>query len=157
MRVGATNVSPLQGWLLFRAGARLCAVPLSCVSETMRVLPIERAEGAGFILGVSNIRGVPVPVVDAGGLFGAPGTGGRRLVTIDVGARMVALAVDDVVGVIAIAEDVLAGLPPLLREAVGDAVRAIGVLDGELLVHLEASRLVPDDLLRNLDLTGPNA
>jgi purine-binding chemotaxis protein CheW len=154
MTVGATNVSSLRRWLLFRAGMRLCAVPLGCVAETMRVLPIERAQSAGFILGVSNVRGVPVPVVDAGGLFGEPGVGARRLITIDFGARSVALAVDDVVGVVAIAEDVLEGLPPLLREAAGDAVRAIGVLDGELLVHLETSRLIPDDLLQSLDLAG---
>src|SRR4029077_8226642 len=101
MTVGTANDSSLQRWLLFRAGLRLCAVPLGCVAETMRALPIERAKSAGFILGVSNVRGVPVPVVDASGLFGEPGVGGRRLITIDVGTRLVALAVDDVVGVVA--------------------------------------------------------
>jgi chemotaxis signal transduction protein len=157
MTVGEADFSSRQRWLLFRAGRRLCAVPLGCVAETMRVLPIERAKSAGFLLGVSNIRGVPVPVVDAGGLFDEPGGGGRRLITIEIGARLVALAVDDVLGVTAIAEDVLEGLPPLLREAAGDAVRAIGVLDGEFLVRLETSRLVPDDLLKTPDLTGPGA
>ncbi|HEX3883809.1 MAG TPA: chemotaxis protein CheW [Stellaceae bacterium] len=157
MTVGAADFSSLQKWLLFRAGRRLCAVPLGCVAETMRVLPIERARSAGFILGVSNIRGVPVPVVDAGGLFGEAEGGHRRLITIEIGARSVALAVDDVVGVIAIAEDLLEELPPLLREAAGDAVTAIGVLDGEFLIHLEASRLVPDGLLQSLDLARPSA
>jgi hypothetical protein len=62
-----------------------------------------------------------------------------------------------VVGVVAMAEDVSEELPPLLREADSEAVKAIGVLDGEFLIHLETSRLVPDSLLRDLELAAPSA
>lgn len=147
-----------QRWLLFRAGIRLCAMPLASIVETMRALPIEPlANGPGFISGVSIIRGSPVPVIDAGALIGEPGDKRRRLVTVDVGGRLVALAVDGVVGVTGIAADLLEGLPPLLREAAGDVVRAISVLDGELLLRLEAGRLIPEAAFAGLDGAGPAA
>ena len=157
MALATTEASSTHKWLLFRAGRRLCAVPLDFVAETMRGLPIQRAKSADFILGVSNIHGVAVPVVDAGGLFGEPGAGVRRLITIEVGARLVALAVDDVIGVTAIAEDALAALPPLLGEADENAVGAIGMLDGEFVVRLNAGLLVPDKFWQSLDLAGPNS
>lgn len=157
MAVGGTGAG-LQRWLLFRAGTRLCAVPLACVAETMRVLPIEQlADAAGFVAGVSIVRGEPMPVVDVGALFDEPTRENRRFVTIDVGGRLVALAVGQVLGVGAIADDLLESLPPLLRDATRDVVRAIGVLDGELLLRLEASRLVPEAALEGLGTAGPAA
>ncbi|HYM71934.1 MAG TPA: chemotaxis protein CheW [Stellaceae bacterium] len=152
MAVGATSADPQQ-WFLCRAGMRLLALPLSCVVETMRALPLEQlAEAGGFIGGVSIIRGAPAPVVDAGALFGEAPMMRRRLVAIDAGGRLVALAVDDVLGVRAIEPDLLEGLPPLLHGAAGDVVSAIGILDGEFLLRLEAGRLVPETAL-----AGPNA
>jgi purine-binding chemotaxis protein CheW len=145
-----------QQWLLFRAGTRLCALPLACVVETIRVLPVELlAEAAGFVGGVSIIRGSPVPVVEVGALFGEPETKRRRLITIDAGKRLVALAVDQVIGVSTIAADLLDGLPPLLREAAGDVVQAIGVLDSQLLLRLEPGRLVPEAALEAIGATEP--
>jgi chemotaxis signal transduction protein len=99
---------------------------------------------------------MPVPVIDAGALFGESRTPRRRLVTVDVGGRLVALAVDEVVGIGEMAEDMPGELPPLLREATAEAIRTIGVLDGEFLLRLEASRLVSDDALDALGLVMPN-
>ncbi len=157
MREIGANTGP-QKWILCRVGPRICAVPLGCVTETMRVLPITSlADPGGLVTGASIIRGVPVPVIDAGALFGEPQAAPRRLVTIRVGGRLVALAVDDVLGASEIAEHMQQELPPLLREATADAVRTIGILDGEFLLCLEASRLIPDAALDALDLVMPNA
>jgi len=157
MAVGDASAG-LQSWLLCRVGTRLCALPLACVVEIMRALPIKvLAAEVGFISGVSIIRGSPVPVVNAGALFGEAEAARRRLIAVDVGGRLVALAVDQVLGVGAIAADLLEGLSPLLHEAAGGVVRAIGVLDGELLLRLEAGRLVPEDALEGLGMTDAAA
>ena len=131
--------------LLCRVGTRLCALPLAQVNETMRPMPVEALPGApGCVVGVSIIRGGPVPVVDLGTLLGADPSRGGRLVTLRVGDRMVALSVDAVLGVRAIAGESLGDLPPLLRDARGDGVSSIGALDAELLVLLDSARLLPD-------------
>jgi purine-binding chemotaxis protein CheW len=132
--------------LICRVGERLCALPLGHVVETMRPLPVEAIAGAPhFVLGLAVIRGVPVPVVDTAELLGAPATSVNRFVTVTVGERWVALAVSSVLGVREVATGSLHELPPLLHEASADVVAAIGRLDAELLLVLNATRLLPAD------------
>jgi purine-binding chemotaxis protein CheW len=125
-------------------GGRFSGLPLEHVVEVMRPLPLERvAETREFVRGMSIIRGEPVAVVDARRLLGGgePEFGGR-LVALRVGARRVALHVDEVLGVRVIAQQMLSEVPPLLGEA--SATRtAIGALDGRLLELLDAARLLP--------------
>lgn len=129
-------------WLVCRAASHACALPLGNVRETMRLLPIETLAGAPqIVLGLSRIRGAVVPVIHLGALFGEPDAEPKGLVTVALGDRTVALAVDHVIGVHRIADDALQALPPLLRGAAGDIVAAIGTLDDELLLFLGAARL----------------
>ena len=132
--------------LICRVQARLCALPLTHVVETMRALQVEAVAGAPhFVRGLAVIRGVPVPVVDAARLLGAQDAPADRFVTITAGERRVALAVDSVLGVRAVPAGSLHQLPPLLHEAGADVVAAIGLLDAELLLVLHSTCLLPDD------------
>ena len=86
-----------------------------------------------------------MPVVDLGLLTGGRSASGR-FVTLRLGDRRAAVAVDAVVGVRAVDARLLQALPPLLRDAGAEVVDAIGVIDTELLVLLRAGRLVPEDV-----------
>ncbi len=141
--------------LLCRVRTRVCALPLEHVLETMRPLPIEPLSGAPrFVRGLAIIRGSPVPVIDAARLLGAEEAPPARFVTLRVGDRRVALAVDEVLGVGAGAEQSLEALPPLLGEVAADVVEAIGTLDAHLLLVLRGGRLVPDRVWETLDARG---
>jgi len=127
-------VPPLmaENWLVFRAGARLCTVPLASVVETMRALPVEPLTGGSHaVAGLCMIRGAPVPVVDVAALFGDERAITARLVTLSVAGRRVALAVGDLVGIRSFAAADAGPLPPLLRDASTEATATIGALDGE--------------------------
>lgn len=129
--------------LVLVAGARRCALPLAAVRETMRPLPAVPVAGApAFVLGAAVIRGEPTPVVDLAALLGDHAAGITRYVTVEAGGRTIALAVDAVGGVEAVDRGALAELPPLLGGA-GDAVVALGAVDGALLALLETSALLP--------------
>jgi purine-binding chemotaxis protein CheW len=131
--------------LVTRVGAVVCAVPIEYTVETMRPLPIEPIDGApAFVRGLSIVRGAPIPVVDAARLLGVTGVEANRFVVLRVGERSVALLVDAVIAVRAIAADRLTALPPLLRGSSHDTVRAVGTLDAELVVVLDAVRVLPD-------------
>jgi purine-binding chemotaxis protein CheW len=134
--------------VLTRVGSRVCAIAAAHVSETMRPLPVEPfANMPSFVLGVSIVRGAPVPVVDLARLLGV--TDGRapgRFLCMRVGVRRAALAVDAVLGVRTLDLDALGQLSPLLGEAGAGAVEAIGALDSELLLLLRDARLVPDSV-----------
>jgi purine-binding chemotaxis protein CheW len=148
-----TEVAGPTRWLLCSAGLGRCALPLDHVIEIMRMLPIERVAAApAFILGLSIIRGRPLPVVDLGMLLGETAGDPARLVAVTLGGRPVALAVDAVSGVRSIDPARLSDLPPLLRDAASEAVIAIGTLDAELLFLLQAGRLVSESVFERLDL-----
>jgi purine-binding chemotaxis protein CheW len=138
-------------WLLCRLGAHVCALPLGHIVEILRPLPIEPvADAPRFVRGLSLIRGSPVPVVDTTLLLDESGAEPERLVMIKIGGRLVALAVTAVLGVRSIDAGSAHPPPPLLREAAGEIVSAIGTLDAELLLFLDAARLVPRELEESL-------
>jgi purine-binding chemotaxis protein CheW len=140
-----------DGWLLCRIGSGLCALPLGHVVEIMRPLPVEPvASPPAFVRGLSVIRGEPVPVIDLGLLLGGATGEPTRLVLIALGPRKIALAVEAVRGVRPADRARVKDLPPLLRDATGEAVAAIGTLDAELLLVLQSGRLVPESVLQRL-------
>lgn len=154
MTLRSSSASPLS-WLLCRTGQQLCALPLRYVVETMRPLPIKPLAAApGLVRGLSLIRGLPVPVVDTALLLDEPAGKAGRLVTIGLGDRLVALLVDQVLGVRTIANDVSDGLPPLLRSAAADLVETIGTLDAELVFFLSTARIAADALVEAADAQG---
>ena len=133
--------------LLCRAGGLLCALPLEHIIETMRPMPLDVLPGTPhFVAGMAIVRGEPLPVLLLSRLFGKEEKRAERLVIARAGTRRVALAVESVVGVRALEPELLQRLPPLLRDAPQDAVAEIGTLDGELMVVLQAARLVPAEV-----------
>lgn len=140
--------------LLCRAGTHLCAIPIDRVIEIMRMLPIREVAGAPrYVRGLSIIRGAPLPVVDIGRLIGDHAATPERLITIRTDSRTIALAVESVLGISAIAAEALGQLPPLLGDA-AETIAAIGTLDSELLFFLRTAQIVPEGLLMALDAQG---
>jgi purine-binding chemotaxis protein CheW len=135
-----------RNWLLCRAGSHRLALPMPAVIEIMRMLPIEHVAGAPpLVRGLCIIRGAPVAVIDTARLFGNKTSRYERLVTVRTGDRVVAFAVDEVLGVETIAAQVLEDLPPLLCS--DDIIASIATRDEDLVFFLRATRAVPDDLV----------
>lgn len=132
--------------LLVRVGSRLCTLRLGDVTEVMRPQPRSPLAGVpDFVSGLAVIRGEAMPVLDMARLLEGTAVGeGGRFVTVRAGARHVALAVSEVLGV---RRDLSAhqGLPPLASAAAA-AVEAVGTLDRELMLVLAVARLVPEAL-----------
>jgi purine-binding chemotaxis protein CheW len=145
-------------WLVSRARTHLCAIPLEHVIEIMRPLPMQAVAGApGYVRGLCIIRGSAVPVIDSGLLVGDQASDAERLVTVRAGGRTIALASEAVLGIRAIDAKTFQELPPLLREAAGETIAAMGILDAELLFLLRAARIVPAELLDRLAGDGASS
>jgi purine-binding chemotaxis protein CheW len=144
----ATIAKAVQA-LVFTAGARACAIPVEHVLETMRALPVVPVAGVpAFIRGLSVIRGAAIPVVDVDALLSSGMVAGERerFVTLKLGDRSAALAVDTVVGIRSLDLEAMAPLPELLRESDNAGIDKLGASDARLLVVLHAARLVPEDV-----------
>ncbi len=140
-------------FLICRSDPRLCALPLGNIVETMRSLPIKpMPDMPPFLLGVAIIRGDVVPVVDVASLLGATMHSHRsRFVTLKIGERSVAFAVDDVIGVRKLDNEIKANIPPLLDTADAGMIEAMTTLDAELLLVLQGAHLIPDSIWDTLD------
>jgi purine-binding chemotaxis protein CheW len=133
--------------LLVTSARRVWALPLAELRETMRPLAIEPIGGAPeFVLGLSVIRGRSVPVIDLARLLdsGQRSSKIKRFVTLKVGERAVALAIEDVLGVEDLDSQLLEELPPLVRDVGSEHVAALGTHDSRLLLVLETARLLPE-------------
>lgn len=142
--------------LVCRVGTKLCAFSIEQLIETMRPLPTEPlAHLPDFVSGVAVIRGQPTPVLDARTLLGissseAPG----RYLTLELtsgSGRVVALAVDSILGLRDVPARQLSELPNLLRAPDRDVFGAIAPVEAELLLLLESARLMPDELWRRIE------
>lgn len=137
--------------LVCRVHTRLCALPLAQMLEVLRPLPLETLPQAPpHVLGLARLRGQAVPVLDLAGLLGLErptGERARRLVHLAVGRRRAALLVDEVLGLQTLEAAQQQALPPLLSESAAQlAVQTLARLDGELLLVLNAARLLPASL-----------
>jgi purine-binding chemotaxis protein CheW len=132
--------------LLCRVGDLLCALPLDHVEEAMRPMAVEAIAGVpSFVRGLAIVRGVPMAVVDAASLLSGRPSHPTRFVTVKAGSRRIALAVDAVVGVVEIPPGSVSALPLLFQDASLDVISAIGMLDADLLLVLQSTRLISEE------------
>ena len=137
--------------LIVRIQARVCALQLVNVIETMRPLPIEPIAGAPrFVRGVSIVRGMLTPVVDLGTVLGVADGVAGRFVTLRMDGRQIALSVDTVLGVRDLDAATIDMLPPLLQEASKEFIETIGTLDARILVVLRTAWELPDEVWQTL-------
>lgn len=139
-------MSSAFGFLVTRVPGRLCAVNLAHVVETLRPLPVEPTPGAPpFVMGLCRLRGTPTPVINLAAWMGLPSSPPTRFVSVRAGARQVALAVLDVIGVRTLTPSELQAVPPLVQEAAAGHVQRVGSLDADLLLVLGAARLLDQE------------
>jgi purine-binding chemotaxis protein CheW len=152
-------------FLLCSIGSRIGALAVGDVRETMRPLPIEPLTGTPvFVLGVAIVRGFAAPVIDAARLldpsalpFAITSPSAARFVSLKLGDRTAVLAVDAVLEVRSLEARILARIPPLLCHAGEEPVSSIGALDAQLLLVLEAARLVSDSVWSEIKAAGASA
>jgi len=105
---GLQTHSAMQ-WVVFLCEGRRFGVPLGTVSEILTPRPFTRLPGTGpEVCGLVGIRGRVVTVLDLGVVLGLRGAGSlpdHRLLLLELGARRLAAAVDEVSSITAAAPE----------------------------------------------------
>lgn len=131
-----------DSFLILRAGALRCALPVSAVREVMRPLPIEAAYGLlPGVLGATIVRGKPVPVVSLDRLLHQPEEAPTRFVVVRTPGRDCVLACTAVESIMRLDGREWQKLPNLLQSL--RAAGQIAAADGDLVVTLEMGRVLP--------------
>lgn len=138
-----------EPFLMVRAGSHICALPIANVGEIMRAQPVRQvADAPAAVLGLAVIRSRALPVIDTSSLINGAGFSNRptHFVSVKVGVRHVALAVDGVIGVRKIQPADISTLPPLLSAANRTVLSAIAEVDDEFALVVAAGKLIPPEV-----------
>jgi purine-binding chemotaxis protein CheW len=132
--------------LILQSSAGICGVPVEHVVETLRPLPTQAIGNAPpFVLGLTRLRGEAVPVLDLNRLLGSDAdTPATRFISLRVGDRHVALAVEALLDLRVVERSALSALPPLLSQG-SPAVESIAAMDSGLLLVLACAKWIPQE------------
>jgi purine-binding chemotaxis protein CheW len=130
----------------FRVGAELFAADIGSVERVLRYEPSRAIPNVpAWIEGVIDYQGRVVPVIDLRRRFelpaGAPAAQTRMLV-LATGQELVAVIVDAVLDVRPLEDTGLAEPPAFFRGLAAEYLRGLARRDGELVVVLDAERLL---------------
>lgn len=148
----ATAMPAERSWLIFHLAGQSYAAPLTQVSEVIRDGEITPVPGAAAdVLGIRQLRGRIVPVLDGRrrlGLTGETGEAARaRIVVLSHQGHLVGLRVDAVGDLLDVGADTLAP-PPGRTAREDDPVDAVAPWQGGFVALLDVRRLcrLPEEL-----------
>lgn len=113
-------------FLMFAVAGRLCACDLDAVREIVPARAATRLPGApAWVLGIVNLRGTLLTVVDLAARFGAVRSvdGMRPIIVVETSGKSFGIGVDEVRGVEAVGDDALEAVDA--QRASGGIVRGV--------------------------------
>ncbi|MES3013756.1 MAG: chemotaxis protein CheW [Pseudomonadota bacterium] len=138
--VTAAQAVPAQEFLAFRLGSEEYGIDILRVQEIRSYESPTRIAGApNDLLGVINLRGVIVPIIDMRlnlRLEQATYDSHTAVIVLGVAGRVIGLVVDSVSDVIELAPEQINPVPEL-GESTAHALRGIGSLEGRMLLLLD--------------------
>lgn len=133
----------------FSLGTEEFGIDILSVQEINRLTGITRVPNApGYVIGVINLRGKIIPVVDLRKRFGMKqieATVHSRIIVVEVEERVVGFLVDSVKEVIRIPKNIIEPPPSMVAGISSDYITGIGKLEGRLIVLLELGRILASE------------
>ena len=119
------------------------------VQEVLRYTEIAPVPGApSYVLGIINLRGNVVTVIDTRarfGLMGAEVTDNSRIVIIEAEKQVIGILVDSVAEVVYLRSSEIDSAPNIGTEESAKFIQGVSNRDGELLILVDLNKLLNDD------------
>ena len=132
--------------LSFRLGEEEYGIDILAVREIRAFeKPTRIASAPAFILGVVNLRGVIVPIVDLRIKFGvaeARYDGSTVVIILNVANRVLGMVVDSVSDVVALKDEEIRPAPEFSSAIEASYVRGLASLEGRLLILVDIHALM---------------
>jgi purine-binding chemotaxis protein CheW len=143
---GASAITGIREFLAFKLGAEEYGIDILRVQEIRSFeQPTRMANAPSYILGVVNLRGVIVPIVDMRIKFNLEKVEYdifTMVIVINVGKQVLGMVVDGVSDVIALKAEQLRPVP-MFSSAIGsDHLLAIGSVGDRMLILLDIEKLM---------------
>ena len=135
--------------MTFRLADEIYGINVMQVQEVLRMTEIAPVPGApGCVLGIINLRGNVVTVVDARELFGLPrneNTDQTRIMIVEINKLIVGLLVDSVAEVVNIQNSDIDSAPSIGNEDSSRYIQGVYSKSGEILILVDLNRLMTAD------------
>jgi purine-binding chemotaxis protein CheW len=142
----APAVTSLREFLAFKLGAEEYGIDILRVQEIRSYeAPTRIANAPPHVLGVVNLRGVIVPIVDLRLKFNLERVDYDSftvVIVLNIGTRVMGMVVDAVSDVITLTPDQLRPVPEFNSVIRSDHLLAIGAIDQRMLILVDIERLM---------------
>ncbi|WP_218353199.1 chemotaxis protein CheW [Alteromonas lipotrueiana] len=143
-----SNDQVLQ-WVTYRLGDETYGINVMQVQEVLRYTEIAPVPGApDYVLGIINLRGNVVTVIDTRSRFGLPPsdtTDNTRIVIIESDEQVVGILVDSVAEVVYLKSSDIDSAPNVGTEESAKFIQGVSNREGELLILVDLNKLLSDD------------
>jgi len=136
-------------WVTFRLADEIYGINVMQVQEVLRMTEIAPVPGApGCVIGIINLRGNVVTVVDARELFGLvrnDSTDQTRIMIVEINKLIVGLLVDSVAEVVNIQNSEIDSAPSIGNDDNSRYIQGVYSKNGEILILVDLNRLMTAD------------
>jgi purine-binding chemotaxis protein CheW len=133
--------------IAFNIGSQEFCISTTSVREIRGWTPVTALPHAPpFVLGVVNLRGVVLPIVDLAvrlGFSRTESTARHAIIVVECGKQVAGLLVDGVSDIFTALEDQIQPTPEIAAEAAKLHLRGIIPLDGRLIGVIDIANLLP--------------
>ena len=137
---------PIQEFLSFKLGHEEYGMDILRVQEIRSYeAPTRMAHTPGYMLGVINLRGVIVPIIDLRLQFGLSNVAYDDftvVIVLNIGAQVVGIVVDGVSDVITLTADQQRDVPEMSGNVHSDCLMAIGSVGARMIMLLDIEKLM---------------
>jgi purine-binding chemotaxis protein CheW len=142
----AHGVTGIREFLAFKLGKEEYGIDILRVQEIRSFeRPTRMANAPAYILGVVNLRGVIVPIIDMRIKFNLQEVNYDTftvVIVLNIGAQVVGMVVDGVSDVISLTPGQLRPVPEFTSAIGSDHLLAIGSIDDRMLILLDIGKLM---------------
>jgi purine-binding chemotaxis protein CheW len=136
-------------WVTYKLGAETYGINVMQVQEVLRHTEIAPVPGAPeYVLGIINLRGNVVTVIDTRARFGLEPTelsDNTRIVIIESEEQVVGILVDSVAEVVYLRSSDIDSAPNVGTEESAKFIHGVSNRDGELLILVDLNKLLSDE------------
>ena len=133
-------------WVTFRLGDEIYGIDVLQVQEVLRIAEISPVPGSpDYVLGIINLRGNVVTVIDARSRFGLPpreNDDASRIIVVDAYEKVVGLLVDNVSEVAYVPNSKIEMAPNVGADEGHKFVSGVSNRDDELLIMVDLAKLI---------------
>ncbi|NVJ60308.1 MAG: chemotaxis protein CheW [Gammaproteobacteria bacterium] len=142
-------------WVTFRLASETYGINVMKVQEVLRYTEIAPVPGApGYVLGIINLRGNVVTVIDTCQRFGLPPidvSDSTRIVIIEANQQVIGILVDAVAEVVYLRASEIELAPNVGNEESAKFIQGVSHKNGELLILVDLNKLLDEEEWQELE------